>query len=357
MTSAAGTLRAHRSNMLDCIRTYAVMLVLIYHVGVEYGPGALDTVALWFLKYGFLGVDVFFPLSGFLITGYLLKNNDGAGIKVFFSRRIFRILPLYLLAIGVYVLACLVTGQNIESLHNIWQNILFITGWVIFHNGREMVPYTITWSLSVEEFAYILMGLSAFLLRRRLPLALVALSVFSIMLRLNLEDVKAAYYYPPARLDSIAIGGLTAWAIASGKKYTLPVLVTALVVSLVLANNFKLMWNILLYVHITLMTCITIYLIQTYLSRVRFWLVDAVASIGFYSYFIYLFHYFNISILMMVFSRLGVEVPFWGFVVLVTAVTYVQAVLSFRYFEGPMMLYGRSRENQKPLAPLYHTTP
>lgn len=353
MTSPAGTMRAHRSNMLDCIRAYAVMLVLIYHVCVEYGPGSLDSVAQFFAKYGFLGVDVFFPLSGFLITGYLLKNYDGEGIKIFFSRRIFRILPLYLLAIAVYVVAALATGKNVDTLHNIWQNIVFITGWVIFHNGRETVPYTITWSLSVEEFAYILTGLSALLLRRRLPLALMALAVFSVLLRIYLNEPKLVYYYPPARLDSIAIGGLTAWAIASKKKYILPILVGGLLVSLTLANSFKLMWSTLLFMHITLATCIAIYLIQTYLLNMRNKLIDAVASLGFYSYFIYLFHYFNISILGLVGRKLDIEIPFWVFVGLVVAITYVQAILSFRYFEGPLMLYGRSNEHKTPQEPIY----
>jgi peptidoglycan/LPS O-acetylase OafA/YrhL len=345
MTSPAGTMRAHRSNMLDCIRTYAVMMVLIFHVCFEYGLESLDRVALFFSKYGFLGVDIFFPLSGFLITGYLLKNHDRAGIKVFFSRRVFRILPLYLLAILVYVAASLATGKNLESLHNIWQNILFLTGWVIFHNGREMVPYTITWSLSVEEFAYILIGISALFLRRNLPLALAALAVFSVLLRVYLNAPGLAYYYPPARLDSIAIGGLTAWAIASRKRFILPVLVCSLLVSLGLANSFKLMWTTLLFMHITLATCITIYLIQTYMLNLRNVVVDAIASIGFYSYFIYLFHYFNIAILSQVANKLGVEINFWVFVLLVLAATYVQAVLSFRYFEGPMMLFGRRHES------------
>jgi peptidoglycan/LPS O-acetylase OafA/YrhL len=347
MTSATDTMRAHRSNMLDCIRTYAVMMVLIFHVCFEYAPESLDRVALFFAKYGFLGVDVFFPLSGFLITGYLLKNYDRAGIKVFFSRRILRILPLYLLAIAVYVVAALATGTNLDALPNIWQNILFITGWAIFHNGREMVPYTITWSLSVEEFAYILTGLSAFFLRRRLPLALVVLTVFSVALRIYLNEPKLAYYYPPARLDSIAIGGLTAWAIINKKKYILPVLVGGLLVSLTLANSFKLMWTTLLFMHITLMTCITIYLIQTYLLNLRHVVIDAIASIGFYSYFIYLFHYFNIAILGLVAHKLHIEIPFWIFVLLVLAASYGQAVLSFRYFEGPLMLFGRRHERRK----------
>lgn len=355
MTSASGTMRAHRSNMLDCIRAFAVILVLIFHVCGEYDRTTLDSIAQLFGIYGFLGVDIFFPLSGFLITGYLLKNYDSAGIKVFFSRRIYRILPLYFLAIAVYVLAAFATGKNLDTIQNIWQNILFITGWVIYHNGREMVPYTITWSLSVEEFAYILTGLSAFFLRRRLPIALIAMIVFSMTLRLYLDEPKALYYYPPARLDSIALGGLTAWAILNGKRFILPILVGSLLVSLALASSFKLMFNTLLFTHISLATCLLIYLIQTYLLNVRNWLVDAVAGIGFYSYFIYLFHYFNVAIVGIVAQKMGHALPFWLFVGLVLAITYAQAVLSFRYFEGPMMLFGRAQEQKRPLAS-QHTT-
>ncbi|MGY9046357.1 hypothetical protein P775_05705 [Puniceibacterium antarcticum] len=355
MKPVASRLRSQRSNAIDCIRAYAVMMVLIFHVCAVYGPETLDPVARWFLKYGFLGVDIFFPLSGFLITGFLLKNHDTASIRTFFSRRIFRILPLYFLALAVYVLASLTTGQNIESLHNIWQNILFITGWTIFHNGREMVPYTITWSLSVEEFAYILIGTGAWLLRKRLVVGLLVLAVFSLSLRfyLELQDLPRTYYYPPARLDAIAMGGLLAWTVSCQKKYILGILTGALVVSLVLANLNIVLWRTLLFVHVTLMTCIVIYCIQTYLLSYRNRIIDCAASVGFYSYFIYLFHYFNISILALVARKSGVEIPFWIFVLLALGITYAQAVLSFRYFEGPAILFGRRQETERPQKPIF----
>lgn len=355
MKSDVASMRSHRSNSIDCIRAFAVVMVLIFHVCAVYGPGNLDPVARWFLKYGFLGVDIFFPLSGFLITGFLLNNHDTTSIRTFFSRRIFRILPLYFLALAVYVIASLVTGQNADSLYNIWQNALFLTGWTIFHTGREAVPFTITWSLSVEEFAYILIGLGAWLLRKRLAVGLVFVVIFSLSLRLYLEvhELPLIYYYPPARLDSIAMGGLLAWAVYRQKKYIIGILSGALVVSLILANLNLVLWKTLLFMHVTLITCMVIYCIQTYLLGYRNRIIDLAASIGFYSYFIYLFHYFNISILALGAGKIGVGIPFWIFVALALGITYAQAVLSFRYFEGPAILFGRRKETERPTKPVF----
>ena len=96
---------ANRSNLLDTIRAIAVTMVVLFHVATRYPMESLDIVARQFLRYGFLGVDIFYPLSGFLITRFLLGHAERGSIKAFFLRRVFRIVPLYLVAVTIFFIA------------------------------------------------------------------------------------------------------------------------------------------------------------------------------------------------------------------------------------------------------------
>ncbi|MGH1424007.1 MAG: acyltransferase family protein [Pseudooceanicola sp.] len=345
MDSNPALARKTRSNLLDAIRACAVVMVVLYHVAIDFPPAAGDAVALWFRTYGLFGVDIFFPLSGYLITGFLLKRNSPADIRVFFLRRVFRIMPLYYLALATYLVGCLVTGIDRDIIANLWQNALFITGWTIFHAGRETVPFTITWSLSVEEFAYILVGLSALVLRGRLAsvLALFALGAIALRVWINFNGWPNAYFYPPARLDSIMLGGLLAWAHQRRYPVLVPMLV-ALAVGIWIAGQGRIALANTIYVNITLGTCLAIHIAQTYLPRMQDPLSSAIGSLGFYSYFIYLFHYFNIAASGIIAHRLGLDPNFWIMATGVVLVTYVQAWVSYRIFEGPMMGYGHRLE-------------
>lgn len=331
-------------------------MVVLFHVATRYPDPTLDVVARWFDRYGFLGVDIFFPLSGFLISRFLLEGGWPGFTQVFFLRRFFRIVPLYAAAVLTYVAAVLVTGLEAETLHRVWINATFLTGWFIFLDARETVPYTITWSLSVEEFAYILLGLFAALSVRRLVHFLVVLSVLPLLLRfwLNVEGATDIYFFPPARLDSIALGGLTAWALARHPRLVLPVLVAATLVvfaatqiggDLPRETLLGAVGPTLLYSWIALATCAAIVLAETLFAGRGGRPAWAIAQIGFYSYFIYLFHFFVIDGLAIGLRILGLGLPpFWAMSVLTMAVTTAAAIVSFHLFEGPLMRFGRRLE-------------
>lgn len=331
-----------RSALLDAIRAVAILMVFLFHVATRYPEASLDRVALFFHHYGFLGVDIFFPLSGFLITRFLLTSTRPDVVRTFFLRRVFRILPLYLVAIAVYVLACLATGVGSETLGRIWITLLFLTGWVSFAEGLQSVPYAITWSLSVEEFGYGLLGLMAWVNRRRLPLFLILATAFAIALRLGLEAAGYGqpYYLPPARLDSIAIGGLTAVLLAQRPGWALPVLVAVLAAAMAATGPLN-------YTTVAVGTCIVIALAEGPLRGMTNAPLRAVAAIGFYSYFNYLFHFFTIEVLLRGWMKLlGGLPPFWVAAALALALVQAQALVSFRLFEAPLMRFGRRFEGQ-----------
>lgn len=342
--------RSHRSPLLDCIRFVAISMVIVYHVATVYAPEGLDWFALFFARHGAQGVDIFFPLSGYLISRFLIESEGAAAIRTFFLRRFFRIVPLYVVAVTAFLAAMLILGFEDHLIDRIWVTYLFLTAWFIGIEGHAAVPYTITWTLSVEEFAYICFGLFALLSRRRLVLFLLACAVLPTIARYWMvsEEIRGMYYLPLTRIDSIAIGGLVAWSLTrrgAGAVLVGLIALTAAVYGLSQAGST--VWAAVNYLYIPLCTAMVIVVSDKWLRGIGAGnpLIQACANIGFHSYFTYLFHYFNIYGLSLLMERGGIAPPpFWLFVVLAFALTHAQAMLSYRYFEGPLIRYGRSLE-------------
>lgn len=337
---------ANRSNLLDTIRAVAVTMVVLFHVATRYPATDLDIVAQQFLRYGFLGVDIFYPLSGFLITRFLLSHTEKGSIRAFFLRRVFRIIPLYVVAVTIFFIASKVTHYEEDALERIWATYLFLTGWFAFFTGPDSVPYTITWSLSVEEFAYVLFGLSAWLLRRSFPAILVFFAIAPFVLRIWLyaQGYENIYYFPLARLDSIATGGLVALLIRR-VPHLWAILAALLGVSALIGHGQGPVASAALFTTVTMATCMTIAACETILRGLRGRVFDWAAQVGLYSYFIYLFHFFVLYALFMVADRLGLGLPpFWIMGVLCMAGTFAAAYVSFTWFEAPLMAFGRKLE-------------
>lgn len=337
-----------RSPLLDCIRAVAIFGVLVFHVATRYAPESLDPVAYAFWRYGFLGVDMFFPLSGFLITRFLLRAEQPRHIRAFFLRRIFRIMPLYYAAVLVYVAASLVTGVDRELLGDIWAPLTFTTGWFIFFNGAEAVPYQITWSLSVEEFAYVLFGLAAWISRKNFVAFLLVCTLVPIALRvwLNLQGADEIYFLPLARIDAIAMGGLLAWGIT--RKLPVIAILAGLAVALQLgfAVGPALVKQTLFVSFVATLTCLAIAIFEGPMANWRPRWLRPFALLGFYSYFIYLIHFFVIYGIFEAASFAGLDVSFWVMVMASLLLTYIAAALSWRFFEQPMIDFGRRLERE-----------
>lgn len=344
---------SQRSAMLDCIRAVAILSVFAFHVATRYDPVALDPVAAFLQKTGFLGVDIFFPLSGYLISRFLLTSQRPDFIKVFFLRRAFRILPLYFLALFLFFIANRLVGVGADVIDRLWINGLFLTGWYVFFEGKDSVPYLITWSLSVEEFGYILLGLMALVQRRAMVPFLVVLAIGPILLRYAIlldsptrETFQALYYLPVARLDSIAFGGLTAHLMLRRSRWLVPGLVVTGAIMLGLMMQDLLLYRTLLFIFIAVVTCLCIVAAETILRDWRGPVVRLFATIGFYSYFNYLFQFFVIDAFLLVAGKVGLGgMNYWLVFAITLAVTQVLAVLSNRLFEGPLMAFGRRLEH------------
>jgi len=213
LTSPAHAL-AYRAD-IDGLRAVAVIAVLIYHAFPQLVPG------------GFAGVDVFFVISGYLITGIIDRQcaEKRFSFRTFYARRILRIFPsLITVVVATFLIAWFVLPvAEMEALgSNIWGAAAFIENFMLheqivgyFDPGAERLPLLHLWSLGIEEQYYIVWP-AAFVLIARWPsrkLAIVtALAAGSLMVCLATPAKEAAwaFYSPTTRGWELLAGSLLA---------------------------------------------------------------------------------------------------------------------------------------------------
>jgi peptidoglycan/LPS O-acetylase OafA/YrhL len=209
-----------RISQLDGIRGLAIAAVLVDHLGqiLNIGIGRnLVVIALYRVMHvGWLGVDIFFVLSGFLITGIILKDREQPDFwGTFYLRRAFRILPAFIVVFAVTLFAAHLFAPNIHvSASYLLPAIFFMANWTVLNNG-EMPLLTHLWSLAVEEQFYFLWPQAAKRMRPenlfKLALALAVVSEFArIALALLHVDPYIVYKITPTRIDGLAIGAALA---------------------------------------------------------------------------------------------------------------------------------------------------
>lgn len=200
---------------LDGLRGIAIIVVLIHHQLTPFS-----------LKGGFLGVDLFFVLSGFLITGLLLSEFEHTGsisIRKFYMRRVLRLGP----ALALYLIACVIVAYHTQiisvqrQLKLIAYALLYSTNWrMAFDWDPVLDPTSIIWSLSIEEQFYLVWPLLLFgclvlkLKRQFIALGLVVLIIAICAHRNTLlaegSSLTRLYYGTDTRADALLVGCLTA---------------------------------------------------------------------------------------------------------------------------------------------------
>lgn len=203
---------------LDGVRGAAILLVLFYHlVPAIPATDRLVRVLRSACGVGWTGVDLFFVLSGFLITGILLNTKGKPNYyRNFFARRALRLLPLYYgaLLFFVYLLPTIGIFSNIQAeLHG-------NTIWLWIYCTNFLVPslgwftMSVFWSLSVEEHFYLIWPALVSLLRPRMlavcGLIIILLSPWLRMWTAQRYGIAAGYTFTYCRLDGLALGALLA---------------------------------------------------------------------------------------------------------------------------------------------------
>ncbi len=213
-------LSEERVPALDGIRGMAILLVLAAH-GVAFLRPTPGNALLHLLAFGWCGVDLFFVLSGFLITGILIRTREAVNrASSFYARRVLRIFPIYyltlivLFGIGVFSPAM----RSMVRLTSVSERAIFfgyLQNWLLIWNPMLHSAVGHFWSLAVEEQFYLIWPLVVWKLRpRSLVRVCVVASVCALLLRILLVSHFGPHFWihalTPTRGEGLLIGSALA---------------------------------------------------------------------------------------------------------------------------------------------------
>ncbi|MET0179880.1 MAG: acyltransferase family protein [Novosphingobium sp.] len=227
---------------IDGLRALAVVPVVLFHGGIEVFSG------------GYVGVDVFFVISGFLITGILLEDvaRGRFSIASFYARRARRILPALLVVLLASAVAAWIVllpdelrgfSRSVVAVLGFCSNVLFWREQGYFTDAAELKPLLHTWSLAVEEQFYLAFPLVVFVLaryRRRTAVAVLAAMTGASFVACEVAAVRwptANFYLAPTRAWELLAGALCAY-LTLGKAVSRGEALPLLGLGLILAGIF-----------------------------------------------------------------------------------------------------------------------
>ena len=328
---------------IDGLRAIAVLPVIFFH-GNLFG-----------MTGGYIGVDIFFVISGYLITSILIEEIEGGRFSIlnFYERRARRILPaltavLLFTTIAAFILmpAGLLKSysQSLVSVSTFLSNVFFYLTSGYFSTASDEKPLLHTWSLAVEEQYYIffpvLLSVLWFIGKKRLTLFISALTITSLLLAQYLsfkQDVDANFYLIFSRAwelfagSLIAITGIQKFSIAKrGRDIIGSIGLTLIFYSIVFFDRltpFPSMYTLapVIGACLVIIFCDSTTTIGKFLSNRLF------VGIGLISYSLYLWHQPIFAFLRIKTIGEPAQQVFISSVVL----TFVLSILSYKYIEAP----------------------
>ncbi len=234
-----GPMQRYRPD-IDGLRALAVLAVVLYHFSSRLVSG------------GFVGVDVFFVISGYLITGIIVDAIDAGRFTFaeFYVRRVRRIFPALMLVCGFAMLLGWFVlfspeyqgvGRGIFWGTLFWSNIKLFHETGYFDQSADLKPMLHLWSLGVEEQFYLIWPVVLILFRKKLrllALAVLATASFAYSVLMLSRSPSASFYLPMARFWELGLGGALALGFVPPNHRTLRELQSAAGLLLILTAAF-----------------------------------------------------------------------------------------------------------------------
>jgi peptidoglycan/LPS O-acetylase OafA/YrhL len=348
---------------LDGLRGIAILAVFCYHFsGGQTSSNWLIETWSSIAETGWLGVDLFFVLSGFLITGILYDTAHRPNrVRNFYARRSLRIFPIYYGVLLLFLALTPVLGLHWKPGHLLYffylSNMMPILTPGLGSPGHWMIVGHL-WSLAVEEQFYLVWPFIVWHVRDRRTLLRVSLSIMAgaLILRLILvsRGISYGYIFPmlPTRIDTLVCGGITALLVRGPSPQRLPlrsVLLVSGIASLVLlvCMRFTAYGNQLLdtFGYTIVAVCFACLVFSAQQGRgaiARIGRLHFLQFFGRYSYGLYLYHGLLFVFLVQLVrpcQRLLHSDLIGGVVVVVASlgITLGAAMLSYHCFEAPLL--------------------
>ena len=316
------------------------------------GYGVAITHYLYFIKdkvnfeyYSFIFVEIFFVLSGFVLSNQLIKiHNEKNNLKVFYIRRLLRTIPLYVVALIFY------TAVSNNFNLDFFKFLIFIKK--IIPNFVESNYFMVAWSLSIEEFFYLLFPIYLILLKKTSILRLVIyFIVFLTLIKiLTYENLSAEFLRTGTllRLDSIALGFLLSIYFSKIVNFKRIVFFSSLIL-IIIFINFKSYFfnndslNTLYFIFIAQLLSITLvvsFCNLEFLIRKSKIIKDLCSVVATQTYSIYLFHLIIMHFLIMSTSIYINNLFTYIFLL------FIMSFVIFKYFERPILFLRPKYKNE-----------
>ncbi len=346
---------------IDGIRAIAVTAVILFHYGVTGFSG------------GFVGVDIFFVLSGYLISSIIFDKLEKGRFEFgnFYFRRIRRLFPVYVVVMAVtFALAYAFMlprefrefGQSLVASTVYISNILFFLEAGYFDTASHLKPLLHTWSLSVEEQFYVIFPFVAWLCarlsRKNLFIFFAILTVASFVAAVSYikTDTSAVFYLYPFRAWEMFLGTLLATQFIphlASRLWNNALAITGL--ALIILPTFLYTDKTLFPGASALIPCFGTALLIYSGSAQQGWVQQILSSsipvyIGKLSYSLYLWHW----PLYVIYAYISPEGLSALDIVMIAAATFAASYLSYRYIETPFR-HGKFAWSNKML-PVFSTT-
>ncbi|MBV9398815.1 MAG: acyltransferase [Bryobacterales bacterium] len=209
---------------LDGLRGAAILMVICFHYRTTLGrTGGVTHVFRGFCEIGWTGVDLFFVLSGFLITGILLDSRGAKNyFSAFYMRRVLRIFPLYYLSLAVVfglAIPLLTPDRAVPAIKTQLPYFMYVQNWDgFFHRAQYQSFLSHYWSLAVEEQFYLAWPVIVYTFDRRKLMQIISgafVAAIGIRLILVLAGVNPELIYRNtfARMDALFAGAACACAL------------------------------------------------------------------------------------------------------------------------------------------------